>query len=105
MKSPSATRIPQHKERREETKGKEISAIKKENSSLRRQVARLTKQLSKMSHLVEESEERENVAKQQKISPEKQKCDKCGSVDLGTLKLPSGTVFVSCKTCGTRKKV
>lgn len=105
MKAQNATRVTQHKGRREDAKGKELSDLKKENASLRRQNARLNKQLSKVSHIIHDQEEKA-IEKELKTATEttSNQCGSCGSTSLGTLKLPTGTIFVSCKLCGWRHK-
>lgn len=93
----------QHKERREEAKGKELADIKRENSQLKRQVARLTKQLTRaldtQSNDTDDKNVREHVESQRKAA----KCEQCPSLNLKSVKIPGGTLVV-CKDCGWRKK-
>lgn len=94
----------QHKDRREEAKGKELSSVKKENTQLKRQVARLTKQLTRAldtspSEEVDDTNVREHTEGQRN----QPKCEACPSRNLKSVKIPNGTLVV-CKDCGWRKK-
>lgn len=93
----------QNKERREEAKGKELSALKKENMQLRRQVARLTKQLNKTIELHTEKEETAQSESVVKIPDLLPKCEECASKTIKVVQLPTG-VLKACRNCGWRKK-
>lgn len=95
----------QHRDRREEAKGKELSNLKRENNHLKRQVARLTKQLTKTIDAQGEIEEANAVIVELRPEPESgvMKCESCKSVNVKTLRMPHG-VLVVCKDCHWRKK-
>ncbi len=97
----------QHKERREKATGKELATIKKENNQLKRTVSRLTKQLSKTIEVIGAKEEAAQPVSIE-LQPEAEggipKCGACGSVNLRSMKLPTGQLTV-CKACGWRQKV
>ena len=97
----------QHKDRREDAKGKELATVKKENNQLKRTVARLTKQLSKTIDVIgakEEAAQPISHEPQHEIDTGIPKCGACGSVNLRSMKLPTGQLTV-CKACDWRQKV
>lgn len=94
----------QHRPRREDAKGKELSSIKKENKQLHRQVARLQKQVAKGIELKIEEEPTKTLADAEGQSPIfDHECEKCRSLSIGVLKVPTGILLV-CKECGHRRK-
>jgi hypothetical protein len=108
-KKPKGTKLgakrfqAQNKERREEAKGKELSALKKENGQLRRQVARLTKQLTKTIELHIGKEDIAQAETVVKIPDTSIKCEECSSKNIKVVQLPTGNLR-ACKQCGWRKK-
>lgn len=93
---------PQHKNRRKEAKGKELSDLKRENNKLKRQLARATKELTK--HLDREPPEEENHKPTQEPKiVSKVACDNCRSENIKMARLPTGNLVV-CTICGWRKK-
>lgn len=94
----------QHKDRREDAKGKELATIKKENSQLKRTVSRLTKQLTKTLDVVGAKEESAQPQDTHVVDTGVPKCGACSSHNLRSMKLPTGTLTV-CKECGWRQKI
>jgi hypothetical protein len=93
-------RISQHKDRKEDAKGKELVELKKENNQLKRQLARTSKQLNKQLHNVFEKE----VEAEKEIESRLPKCQDCRSNNVKTLQLPT-TALLVCKDCGWRIKL
>lgn len=93
----------QNKERREEAKGKELAETRKENQQLRRQVARLTKQIAKSVPPEPLEPDDANVREHTESQRNAYKCGSCGSPNLKSVKMPTGTLTV-CKDCQWRKK-
>jgi predicted RNA-binding Zn-ribbon protein involved in translation (DUF1610 family) len=98
----------QHRERRDESRARELADLKKENLQLKRQVARLSKHLNKVLDAQAEKEEsatQEHQEQRVKAAPKKVDftCPSCESINVKKLPLRTG-VLVACKDCGWRAK-
>jgi uncharacterized FlaG/YvyC family protein len=90
----------QHKDRREEAKGKELADIKRENQQLKRQVARLNKQIIKVLDAQGELDINDPLTE---VVVKRLECDACEGKNLKSVKMPTGLLIV-CLDCGKRKK-
>lgn len=96
----SKGRVTQHKPPREVARGRENAELKKENRILKKQLSRMRKQLLRTMELHNLDIEPERVPEESPTP--KPTCPKCGSMEIGSVKLPSGTL-TACKACGFRK--
>jgi hypothetical protein len=111
-------RQTQHRTEREQAKGKELAAAKREVKQLKRLVARLQKTVQKLQDGRDISGDIE-VSPTPEVSPEPRGrakgvstartdeggCPQCGSGDLTSLTVPGGTtVLTVCKNCGLKTR-
>lgn len=90
----------QHKDRREDAKGKELSDSKRENQQLKRQIARLQKNLVKALDIQGEKVEPNDT---HEVPAKGVECEGCQSKNLKSVRMPHGLLTV-CLDCGKRKK-
>lgn len=98
-----ANRVTQHKSRREEAKGRELSEIKQENRQLKRQLERLRKQLLKA---LDQGPRVPEEVVETLAGPAKAlvlECSECKRSPVNTVTLPTGILLV-CPSCGFKKK-
>jgi hypothetical protein len=96
-------RVAQHKPPRDERKSKELGDFKRENNQLKRKVARLQKEIE-ILHARDTSPADFTPLSVfvPKMVDNHLTCGACGSSDLKTIGLPSGTIFGVCQSCGKR---
>lgn len=98
----------QHRPQRDtKSSVKENRDLKLENRSLKKQIARLRKQMGRMvdfhmtiSEMTDEDEI--PTAMVSKPLTSANSCESCGSTNIQSMKIPSGTITV-CKACGAKK--
>lgn len=86
----------QNKEKRDASKAKELTDLKRQNDQLKRQVSRLAKELTKREEI-----EIERVEVEDPLADE-MSCGKCGDHPLSQVELFNKTLTV-CKKCGHRE--
>jgi formate dehydrogenase maturation protein FdhE len=102
--SKNAGRSVQHKQT-EESKNKIIAELKKENHTLQRKVAKLQKYLQKaLDSSTFVKEDKEDIQEASSVPENVDGCPVCGSNEIASLKVPSGSVIKMCKNCTWRKK-
>ncbi len=87
----------QHKPSREERKSQEVQELKSEIKLLRKQVTRLRKEANKPEIVKYE----DSPFGQVEIN-DVPKCPLCGSTNIRSMTMPSGTILTLCKACGKR---
>lgn len=90
----------QHKPTREDRQTKEMRDLEAQVKSLRKQLARQRKRADKAFEPVIVVEDG-SVETPDKSTNE---CPKCGSPNMRSMTLPTGTLLVVCKDCGERTK-
>lgn len=107
MGSSNANRVTQHRNQRE-TEAKEKAQLKRENKALRKQLTRMRRQLQKMMETYAGASEAAQEVAAEAVVPAKAAvgsgCEKCGSMSVKRLSIPSG-ILVVCTDCLHRKKV
>jgi len=94
----------QHRKKERDISGRELALLKKENNQLRRKISKLQKQLQKAIEglfILDDGINDSPVNVPSLGAPAKEAlpgCPKCGSMNMGVLKSPNGTVTV-CKAC------
>lgn len=100
------SRVQQHRPKRE-TDAKEKTELKQENRSLRKQLTRLRKQVQKLTEsqaALEATQDNEGMHGPLGLGPLKEVCEKCGSVNVSTIDIPTGKLM-ACRECKFRKKI
>lgn len=92
----------QHKPARDERRSKELQDAKRENNTLRRKLARAQKEIEKLSNRATEPADYTPMVTPPKVVGGAITCGSCGSANVKTLVLPSGTNFSVCQACGKR---
>lgn len=98
-------RQTQHRQEREQAKGKELSEARREIKQLKRQISRLHKTIKKLEEMrgveIELEEASPDPVEPTPAQVEQSKCH-CGSSDLTKFTTPGGKLLIACRTCKSR---
>ena len=100
----SNPRVTPHRAKREESKTKELTDLKRENHQLKRAVKRLEREFTKRTQIEEDLAEQGLQEQGEEVQAKAKKdgsCQKCGCDALSVFSLQN-RIYAVCKECGWR---